>query len=268
MELEVLVVTMGQADCSLADKMNLKCRTVIANQCGRWGYAEEDHGRVRMLSSDTVGVGTNRNFTLQLATADILLFADDDITYYDSSMEPVLEAFRKFPKADVIFFGIDMTREGKVFDKRRNKVRRVHLWNALRYGAARMAIRREAVIQHRLSFSTQFGGGCPYGSGEDTILIRDCFRAGLRAYSHDYVLGACAKDSSTWFSGYHDKYFYDWGATVACAFPKGKHFIKWYFALKFRKKTGVPVRTILHQMNRGIRGFAELQPYSQEEKNV
>ena len=82
------------------------------------------------------------------------------------------------------------------------------------------------------------------------------------------MLGACAKDSSTWFSGYHDKYFYDWGATVACAFPKGKHFIKWYFALKFRKKTGVPVRSIFRQMNRGIRGYQKLQPYSQEEKYV
>lgn len=268
MELEVLVATMGQRDCSLAEKMNLKTRVVLANQCGRWDYEEADQGRVKMLSTDTVGVGINRNFTLQLATADILLFADDDITYYDSDLTPVLDAFRQFPKADVIFFGIDMTREGKVFDKRRNKARRVHLWNALRYGAARMAIRREAVVKNRLAFTTLFGGGCRYGSGEDTILIRDCFRAGLKVYSHDYVLGACAKDSSSWFTGYHDKYFYDWGAIIACAFPRAKHLMKWYFTFKFRKKTKVPVKTIRKQINRGIRGFAGLQSYSQEERKA
>ena len=176
-----------------------------------------------MISTDTIGVGINRNLALQLSKADILLFADDDIVYYDGELREVVNAFQQFPDADVIFFGIDMTRDGEVFDKRRNKAGRVHLWNSLRYGCARMAIRRDAVIKNRLAFSTLFGGGSLYGSGEDTILIRDCFHAGLRVYSHDYVLGKCAKDTSTWFSGYNDKFFYDWGAMVACAFPKGKH---------------------------------------------
>ena len=264
MDLEVLVATMNRDDCSLAKKMNMQTRAVIANQCGRWGYEESADGRIRMISTETKGVGINRNLALQMAEGDILLFADDDITYYDGMPEAVLEAFRQFPKADVIFFGIDMTRNGEIFDKRRNKARRVFLWNSLRYGAARMAVRREAFVKNRLAFSTLFGGGCQYGSGEDTILIRDCFRAGLRVYSHDYVLGKCAKDTSSWFTGYNQKYFYDWGAISACAFPKAKHLLKWYFAIKFRKKTGVPLKEILYQMNRGISGFISLRPYSEE----
>lgn len=264
MELEVLVATMGQEDCSLAEKMNIKTAAVIANQCGRWGYEETDDGRVRMISTDTVGVGINRNLALQLSKADILLFADDDITYYDGTLRGVIDAFGQFPDADVIFFGIDMTRNGEVFDKRRNKVRRVYLWNSLRYGCARMAIRKDAVIKNRLAFSTLFGGGSLYGSGEDTILIRDCFRAGLRVYSHDYVLGKCAKDTSTWFSGFNEKYFYDRGAMVACAFPRTKHVMKWYMALKSHKKTKVPLKQIICQMNRGIAGFGTLHPYAEK----
>lgn len=263
MELEVLVATMGQEDCSLAEKMNIQTAAVIANQCGCWGYGENDDGSVRMISTETRGVGINRNLALQLAKADILLFADDDITYYDGMPEGVLDAFRQFPDADVIFFGIDMTRNGEIFDKRRNKTRRVHLWNSLRYGAARMAIRRSAILKHHLAFSTLFGGGCIYGSGEDTILIRDCFRKGLRVYSHDFVIGKCAKDTSTWFSGYNDKYFYDWGAMVACAFPKAKHLMKWYFAWKLKKKSGASLKRIMHQMNLGIRGFGSLDPYAE-----
>lgn len=264
MEIEVLVATMGQNDCSLADKMNVQVPIVIANQCGRWGYEENADGRVRMISTDTVGVGINRNLALQLAKADVLLFADDDITYYDGSLQEVVDAFKQFPDADVIFFGIDMTRNGEVFDKRRNKVRRVHLHNALRFGAARMAVRRSSLERERLSFSPLFGGGAIYGSGEDSLFIRDCFRAGLRVYSHDYVLGKCAKDSSTWFSGFNEKYFYDRGALVACAFPKTKHLFKWHFALKSHKKTGVSLRKIMYQMNRGIRGFSSLCTYTKE----
>lgn len=259
MTLEVLVATMGQTDCSLAEKMNIQTSAVIANQCGQWGY--EEAGQVRMISTDTKGVGVNRNLALSLAKGDILLFADDDVTYYDGTLQGVIDAFRQFPDADVIFFGMDMTREGEVFDKRRHKSRRVHLWNSLRYGAARMAIRREAIVKHRLSFSTLFGGGCRYSSGEDTVLIRDCFRAGLKVYTYDYVLGTCAKDSSTWFSGYNEKYFFDRGVMLACAFPKAKHFIKWYFAFKSSKKTGVPIKNILKQMNRGIRAYPELKVY-------
>lgn len=264
MELEVLVATMGQTDCSLADRMNVSAPAVIANQCGCWEYKEYQDGRIRMLSTDTIGVGVNRNLALQLAKADILLFADDDITYYDGTLQRVVDAFAQLPDADVIFFGMDMTRNGEVFDKRRNKVQRVHLWNALHFGAARMAIRREAVIKHRLAFSTLFGGGSLYGHGEDTILICDCFREGLRVYSHDYVLGKCAKDTSTWFQGFNKKYFYDRGAMLACAFPRGKQVLKWYFALKFCRRTDLPLGEILRQLHRGIRGFRMLSPYTEE----
>lgn len=266
MELEVLVATMGQTDCSLAEKMNIKTSAVIANQCGRWDYEEADGGRVRILSTDTRGVGINRNLALQMATADILLFADDDVTYYDGTLQGVKDAFRQFPDADVIFFGIDMTRNGEVFDKRRNRAGRLHLWNSLRYGAARMAVRREAVIKHRLAFSTLFGGGCLYGSGEDTILIRDCFRAGMRVYAHDHILGTCAKDTSSWFSGYNEKYFFDRGAMVACAFPKAKHFLKWHFAYRSSRKTGISVKNIIRQMDRGIAAFPKLEVYQAAEK--
>jgi len=264
MELEVLVATVGQKDCTLAEKMNIQTAAVIANQCDQWDYRESNDGSVRMISTGTKGVGINRNLALQLAKADILLFADDDITYYDGMPEGVLNAFRQFPKADVIFFGIDMTRDGEIFDKRRNKARRVHLWNSLRYGAARMAVRRSAFMKNRLAFSTLFGGGCIYGSGEDTVFIRDCFRKGMRVYSSDYVLGKCAKDTSSWFRGFDDKYFYDRGAMLACAFPKGKHLVKWYFAVKLRKKSGVPLKQILRQMNRGIRGFSDVRPYAEK----
>ncbi len=263
MELEVLVATMGQEDFSLAEKMNLCQNAVIANQCGQWSFKEKrsEWGSIRMLSSQTKGVGINRNLALQLARADILLFADDDVTYYDGTLQGVVEAFRELPDADVIFFAMDYTRGGEIVDCRRHKTRRLHTWNCLRYGAARMAIRREAVEKKRLAFSTLFGGGCRYSSGEDTLFILDAIRSGLRVYSHSYVLGTCAKDSSSWFSGYHEKYFYDRGALVACAFPKTKHIIKWYFAWKVSRSAKTPLKKVIRQMNLGIRGFRQLTAY-------
>lgn len=268
--MEVLVATMQQSDFSLIEKMNLRRNAVIANQCGQWKQEEKvtDFGKVRMISSDTMGVGVNRNLALQMAQEDILLFADDDIAYYEGALEAVEAAFRQLPDADVIFFGIDMTRDGEVFDRRRNRVKRLHLWNSLRYGACRMAVRRDAIRKNRLSFSPLFGGGCLYGSGEDTIFIRDCFRAGLRVYSHDCVLGACAKDESSWFHGFDEKYMFDKGALIACAFPKSRHLIKWHFIRRFSGKSNLPLRAIVRYINSGINAFSMLKSFEETEKQT
>lgn len=262
MKLEVLVATVGQKDLSLAEKMNIGRDAVIANQCGTWGYEEQQGsgGTVRMLSTATQGVGVNRNLALELAKGDILLFADDDIVYYDD-LQPVIDAFRELPRADVIFFGVDMTRGGEIFDRRRHKRGRLHSWNSMKYGACRMAVRREAIEEKRLCFSTLFGGGSLYCSGEDTIFIRDCLRNGLRLYAHEHVLGACAKDSSSWFTGFGEKYFFDRGAMIACAFPKCKSFVKWYYILKFARKTELPLRTVIRRTNEGIRAFRKQEGF-------
>jgi len=257
MKFEVLVAAMKQTDVSLHKKMNLECDVIIANQCGRWGYTEESYpyGTVRMVSSATVGVGKNRNIGMAAARGDIILFADDDIVYYDSGLKGVKEAFAQLPDADVILFNIDYTKKGVVFDRRREPVRKRHLWNALRFGACRMAIKRESIEKAGITFSTLFGGGCKYGSGEDSIFLCDCFKKGLKVYSHSYVLGACAKDTSTWFTGYNEKFFFDKGAMVACAFPKTKHFMKLYFACKYRKRTDISIKNILSLINSGMKDY-------------
>ena len=259
MKLEVLVATMKREDCSLAEKMNIETNAVLANQCDRWGYDEADSGRVRMISTATRGVGINRNMALQLSKADILLFADDDVTYYDGALQGVIEAFEQLPDADVILFGMDMTRDGEVYEQRRAPIRRARVWNSMKYGTYRIAVRRQAVRKHNIWFSTLFGGGCQYGCGEDSIFLCDCFRAGLKVYSHSHVLGTCAKDTSSWFSGYNEKYFYDRGAMLACAFKKTKHIIKWYYILKFSRKTDLPLRVVIEETNKGIRGFKTLE---------
>lgn len=264
MDLEVLVATMGQEDCSLAEKMNIQSSAVIANQCGRWGYTESTDGKVRMISTGTTGVGINRNFALQLAKADILLFADDDITYYDGAMQGVLDAFRQFPDADVILFGMDMTRNGAIYEQRNSQTKRAHIWNSMKYGTYRIAVRRQSLLKHNIWFSTLFGGGCKYGCGEDSILLCDCFRAGLKVYSHSHVLGTCAKDKSSWFSGYNEKYFFDRGAMLACAFKRTKHVVKWYYIWKFSKKTEIPFFQVIRKTNEGIRAFRNVRCFENE----
>lgn len=260
-KLQVLLATMHQTDLSILDRMNVSCAAVVANQADR--EQTLTRGEAKMITTATRGVGLNRNIALLAADGDILLFSDDDVTYYDGMEQAVLNAFRGNPKADVLIFGMDMVKDGQVVEKRHLKKKRLHCFNSLRFGTYRIAIRRSAVLRCNLSFHQQFGGGCPFSAGEDSLFLKSCFDRGLKVYSHDYVLGQCCKDSSSWFVGYHDKYFYDKGVLVRCLFPRLYPLMGIYFAVRFKRKTQLGVLRRLRLVYAGIRGGKTMKTYEE-----
>jgi len=269
-KLQVLVAAMKQDDLSLAERMNIKTDAVIANQHDRYEISEKltECGKIKMITTPHRGVGLNRNTALMESDADILLFSDDDMTYYDGTLKGVLDAFEQMPYADVIIFSVDLTKKGEIYERRYLPIKRRRLYNSLKFGTYAIAIRRKCVLKNNLTFNQLFGGGCIYGSGEDSLFIRDCFKAGLKVYSHSYVLGTCAKDSSSWFAGYNEKFVFDKGVWLCAAFPKMKHIIKWYFAPKFAKKTGNSLMRTVKIMNLGISSYPKLATYDQMKHKI
>lgn len=263
MKLQVLAATMYQTDLSLVRKMNLQCSAILANQADREDTERCAYpfGTVQMITTKTRGVGVNRNLALDAADADYVLFADDDVTYSDGMPQRVLAEFAARPDADVLIFGMDYTKNGAVTERRRPGSRRRHLWNSMRFGAASIAIRLQAVHSCGIRFSTYFGGGCLYGSGEDNLFLKDCFANGLRVYSTNAVLGICRKDGSTWFSGCNEKYFYDKGALMAYLFPHVRHLAALYFAIRVKKQTDIGCLKRIRLMLTGVRGGKRLEPY-------
>ena len=106
---QILCVTMFQKDFSKLEQMNVHSDIIFSNQCEK--NADETfefaHHKARMISTNTRGVGINRNFTLQYADADICLLADDDIVYCDDVEQKVVGEFELHPDADVIFFHLN-----------------------------------------------------------------------------------------------------------------------------------------------------------------
>lgn len=265
MKVQVLVATMNQKDDSLLEKMNIQSDAIVGNQCDRNEIIQQKFKghTVTWLSFKERGVGLNRNNTLMRCDADYCIFADDDVRYNKDYAEQVAKAFEEMPQADVLIFGIDRTRNGEVFQRDRHSRKRLHIWNAMKYGTYCMAARVSSMKKKNISFSQLYGGGSLYSHGEDTLFLLSCFRQGLKLYTHEYVLGTCAKDTSSWFSGYHEKFFYDKGALIACAFPKMKHLVKWYFWLHFRSKSSITMTESMRQINKGIKGFNRLEGYKE-----
>ena len=112
---EVLCVTMRQNDFSKLKEMNIHSDVVFANQCDHTSYEELefDGHTAKRISTQTRGVGINRNLTLMYASADVCLFADDDVTYDDDMEQRVIAEFNAHPDADVIIFHLDTDSERK-----------------------------------------------------------------------------------------------------------------------------------------------------------
>ena len=264
-KLQILVAAMHQTELSLAEKMNIRCSAIIANQADREETvnAQTEYGSLKIITTPTRGVGLNRNIALMAADADILMFADDDVVYNDDMVENVLAAFEALPQADVIVFGMDIVKNGKVTEKRHLKRERRRVWNSMRFGTYTMAVRRSSIVNKNITFNQCFGGGCPFSAGEDTLFLKSCFDAGLKVYSYDYVLGTCCKDASSWFVGYNEKYFYDRGVLVRNLFPKTAYIMAIYFGVRFKRRTELNAFKRLKYIYSGVRGGKKMIPYSE-----
>ncbi len=234
MDIQTLVVTMNQHDHSLLDRMNIQTDAIVGNQCDRDAVERfEDGGRrVCWLSLRERGVGLNRNNVLMRGTADILVLADDDMVFHDGYPETVRSLFEQHPEADVLIFNLDEARPKRF---KNTKVVRVNKSNYGKYGAARLALRRERIHMAGVSFNLLFGGGAKYSSGEDSIFLHDCLKRGLRLLAMPVAIAELKDDrASTWFSGYNDKFFYDKGVFFAQIYGWRSSFIALYHCFKHR----------------------------------
>ncbi len=236
-KVQVLVACMDQIDDSLYDEMNLHTDTILANQCDEYSYKsfeKHDGSCVKLISTADRGVGKNRNKALMNATGEYLLCADQDMVYVDGYDKIVEDAFKDCPNADIIVFRLEYINRFTPGRKEKGGFQRVRIWNCMRYGTARVAMRKSAIDKACLSFSTLYGGGAKYSSGEDSLFIRDAFRKGLKMYSSPNIIAKVKQEESSWFHGYNDKYFIDKGILIANAFPVMKGLFLYYFAYGLR----------------------------------
>lgn len=261
-KVEVLVACMNQTDDRLYEEMHLQTSAILANQGDGFSYTERIASKgnsIKLISTNERGVGRNRNKALMYATGEYLLFADQDMIYEQDYEKMVLDAFKKQPDADMIAFNLRYRNRftpGRAPGKR---FKRIYWWNAMRYGAARIAIRRRAIEKSCLSFSVLYGGGAEFSSGEDSLFIREALRKGLRLYYSPQIIAEVKQEESSWFRGYTDKYFTDKGILIANAFPCLKHFLVYHFAWRWKSLSAAHSFTrIVRLMREGFSIYKEL----------
>ena len=220
MTYQLIVSTMHQKDDSLIEKMNIQSDAIIVNQADRFEYHETRKGpyTIKWYTFNERGVGLSRNTGLMRADADIIQFADDDMVFSDSYRQDVIAEYKKHPEADAILFSNKCLNEDRM-PYQVDTFGRINRLEAVNFGGARITARREKLLYNNVFFSLLFGGGARYCAGEDTTFIQDCLKAGMKVYKSPTVVSSMKQDSSTWFTGFHEKYYRDKGVLLAANFP-------------------------------------------------
>lgn len=258
---EILCVTMHQKDFSKIKEMNIRSDVVFANQADRTEFSElkfEGH-TARMITTDTRGVGINRNLGLIYAQGEICLFADDDMTYYDGMEQRILEEFSSHPDADIIIFNVDST--GKRIPKKYSRTRKSNRFSPKTWGTYRIAFRRNSIKKANLWFTTLFGGGCVFPSGEDSIWLTEARRHGLVIYISKETIGTVSHETSTWFTGYDEKFYFGKGAFYQAVHPKTIWLWMGYFLVRTRGYGDLSPLEKLCWMQRGQKGYQDICSY-------
>ena len=264
---QILCVTMNQNDFSKLKEMNVHSDIVYANQCGRTAFEEiefEGH-KAKMISTNTRGVGINRNLALTYADSEICLFADDDVCYKDDAEQKILAEFENHPDADVIIFHFDSNDPHRKPPKY-NETKKWPKFATTPWGAVRIAFRLNAVRKANVWFTTLFGGGCLFPSGEDSMWLKDLRKAGLTFYVSKETIGTVSYETSTWFTGYDEKYFYGVGACFTGINHRTTMFKYMYMALRTRGRGKLSISDKFYWMKQGKKGYNEMLSFEDYKK--
>ncbi len=221
MTLQILVSTMFRNDYSLLDKMNIHADAVVVNQCEENSVKRFEHKghSITWINSDLRGVGKSRNTAILASSADVLLFADDDVVYDDGAADKVLAYFESNPQTDLAVFNLPSLNPERP-EPLVGKPYKLRYRNCLKFGAFRIAVRRESILKKNIFYSLLFGGGAPHKAGEDNLFITNCIQRGLNCFASDMQIGTVAQEQSTWFTGYDNKYYFDRGALFAAMYGR------------------------------------------------
>ena len=242
MNLEVLISCMNQQDMIIAEQTGIQTDTLIINQCPQseilnemksdqktTGAQNQTHVNIRMLDTNTRGLSKSRNLAIQHAVGDVCLLCDDD-EQLDSAYEKViLKAYEALPDADIICFRISNQPS-----RLKQETQRLTKWTAMRIASWQITFRRESILKSGIRFDEDMGAGTGNGGGEEVKFLRDCIKAGLKAYYVPKSIGTVAQTESTWFKGFDRDFFYKRGITnrYMLGFPVSILYAAYYTLVK------------------------------------
>ena len=239
-KLEVLVTTMHQSNFSKYTEMNLQTDAVLANQADS-DFTEEkiiNNFRVKLITTATRGTAKNRNIAIDNISqeTEFVMFADDDLRFYDDYEKTVLKEFENHPEADVIKFNANCISQRKLSMRPIEKFKKVTRRDVTAYGVLAMAVKKDVLLEKNLKFNERFGPGTKNYCGEDSIFLQEMFKKGISFFVSPLYIADIDQENSSWFEGYNEKYFVVSGMIINECYPVLSYLLVLRSAIKAHKR--------------------------------
>ena len=259
MKLQIIVTTMYQTDFSLLGKMNIDTDVIVANQASENKIETKQlkRGTAIMITTDSRGLSRNRNIGLEFLSkaCDYVMFADDDLVFYDNYLELIEKEFKNHPEANAIKFNLDeLSKNRKLSMRRTRKFHKATRRSVSASGVCGGIFKKEYLIKYNLRFNEYFGAGTENYCGEDTIFLQEVVNKNIGLYLSPVAISGIDQTESTWFDGYNEKYFYVTGKVFAIIYPRIAKVLAVRSAYRFSKRPTckLPFTQILKSYIKGI----------------
>lgn len=258
-KLEVLISTMHQTDFSKYYEMNLRTDAVIANQAEENSIKEGviNGHTVKLITTNTRGVSKNRNTAIANIgdTAEYIVFADDDLRFYDNYEHTVISAFEKHPEADAVKFNLRCVSERKIAMSPIKDFHRASRREVTSWGVWALAIKATVLKKSGIVFNERFGPGTENYCGEDSIFLQELFKHKVKVYASPEYIAEIDQSDSSWFEGYNERYLTVSGMILSEIYPILCYPLIIRSAYKFSKRDRckLPFPKILKCYYRGIK---------------
>ncbi len=148
---------------------------------------------VRVVTLETIGLSNSRNAGLEMATGEMLLFADDD---QDLDLDGICKLARILDHDPDLAIVLGWRREHMRDRGRSTHTYRITVLNSGRVCAPEFMVRRSAVLAAGVWFDPRFGVGAEFEIGEEFIFVADLLAAGLAGLSVPVVTGSHPDEST------------------------------------------------------------------------
>ena len=150
---------------------------------------------VRVIRLKSTGVTASRNAAIREATAEVLVFGEEDVTWLPAGLAEVLATFDDNPRLAVLLGRAND--ETGALRKRYPAIREsANMWNSARVGTIELAVRPEMLRQANVTFDEDFGAGTPNFLGDEYIFVADANRAKLKCDYFPITFSQHPQDSS------------------------------------------------------------------------
>ena len=209
MKIQHLISTMYRADFGFVDNMHIQHDALIVNQGVQAGSTTINKANVELKIINTAekGLSNSRNMLLSNCTGDICIIGDDDLVYRDGYDSAIIQAYRDFPKADIIVFQFseDALRNTRTHY---SSPRKLGIFEISKVASVEITFKRDAVIGANIAFDSVLGLGAPIGSGEENAFLADALRKGLVIQYVPFTICYCLPDDTRtkWKDGFNENY--------------------------------------------------------------